>query len=817
MPETQIQQDAQTPVQTPPQAPSQTLDPAEQILRSTKGVDDSIRADAWDAYHNSANEDELAGKLQNMNLPQDAKANLWDAKHSARPVVAPGTPDFSVKQALTGPNTVGGIIQSQDAGSATGTRFEGVAKLGHAITEAYHNAGEDFAHHIMPGSPVEALIQKINPSFKATAPVAYADATMRNSMNMPFASNPLAPTPSKTDITNAPVVDVAQFIDKKKNPVSKALAEAAQSFTSPTNIAILASTGGFGLVESPTALATANRLLSAGFTAQAIGAAYENSQSFKKAYDTGNASEALYQLTHLVTSGATAVMAGAHATGHELPLATPTDIAVAGKVGDVAKAAASKVGDTASVVKERLGDVAIKKGIIKPEAEAAAIQAIKPSPKAVEKFKNDWNTAAHDIQDYDKTSKIETVGDLHEALPDMKEKIWNDEIEPAVARHADETVDMSPVKKAVLDSLTPSMRKLEPEAVADVEKFAERIGAASTVSEAEGDLTYINGKLDSYFAKNPAAKSANLIANPDTAMWETARRGIREQFLQTLEAAGETGIRDARQRYGALSGLQNSVESAAGRLARTPYGSGALNRTALAEVIGGGMLGGVGALVGGPILGAAGGAAGALAAAAELLRKHNMNPDVLLRKAIESTEGAPQAAPAPNSGGTPTGGTPTPAGGAQNPNGGAEPTAQAPKKVETVPAADQALNEAHPSAKAYHEGNYTDAFQEGIRNHQAGEEPEVEVVEPTLHNNASGESAASSEAISRTAGQKARGEQMVRINTANHTETPIPRGVDSVDVKAGPYDEIVMRDKNGNETVLDRGEKAKVRRPKKTS
>src|SRR6266852_6957081 len=68
MPDTPIQQ-------------NQTPDPAEPILRSAQGVDDKSRADAWDAFHGSQNEDELTQRLQNIKVPASVKADLWDAKH----------------------------------------------------------------------------------------------------------------------------------------------------------------------------------------------------------------------------------------------------------------------------------------------------------------------------------------------------------------------------------------------------------------------------------------------------------------------------------------------------------------------------------------------------------------------------------------------------------------------------------------------------------------------------------------------------------------------------------------------------------------
>ena len=81
-----------TPQATAPATPAPTSDPAEQILRSAQGVDTNTQAAAWDAFHQSKNEDELTQRLQNINIPQNVKANLWDAKRLAAPKVQPGAP-----------------------------------------------------------------------------------------------------------------------------------------------------------------------------------------------------------------------------------------------------------------------------------------------------------------------------------------------------------------------------------------------------------------------------------------------------------------------------------------------------------------------------------------------------------------------------------------------------------------------------------------------------------------------------------------------------------------------------------------------------
>jgi hypothetical protein len=265
-----------------------------------------------------------------------------------------------VKQAFTSPNTVGGIIKSQDAGAATGTQYEGYAKIGGALLNG-------ITDHIMAGSPIERLIQKANPDFHGTGP-AY------NARNVLTNGTPLAGKPTGNDGPNvftAPVVDAAQFIDKTKHPIGKAVAEVAQSLTSPESVGVLAATGGLGLVENPTALATANRLLSAGFSAQSIGEAYKNSKAFKAAYDKGEGDEAMYQLTHLVLNGAVAVMAGQHAADVKPTPAT----AIGQKAGDAVanvptaiKNAAGSVSDAASAVPQKVAAAATKTAeAIKPE------------------------------------------------------------------------------------------------------------------------------------------------------------------------------------------------------------------------------------------------------------------------------------------------------------------------------------------------------------------------------------------------------------------------------------------------------------------
>lgn len=175
-------------------------------------------------------------------------------------------------------------------------------------------------------------------------------------------------------------------------------------------------------------------------------------------------------------------------------------------------------------------------------------------------FKPSLERAAGDLKTFDAQSPINSVQDLHEAIPEIKRKIWSQEVEPALQRQANKPVDMKPVASAVREQISPEMKEFDEANATKLEQLAVKLENTRDVKSANSLLKYINGQLESYFQKFPAARKANLMNNPETAGWEAARATLRQQFLSTLEDAGETGVRDARLRYGAFDTLQDAVE-----------------------------------------------------------------------------------------------------------------------------------------------------------------------------------------------------------------------------------------------------------------
>jgi hypothetical protein len=74
--------------------PQISYDPAAGILAKAR-TGNTVRADAWDAFHDSADENDLEQRLRGLALPDDVKADLWDLKASGRANLKPAaTEDF---------------------------------------------------------------------------------------------------------------------------------------------------------------------------------------------------------------------------------------------------------------------------------------------------------------------------------------------------------------------------------------------------------------------------------------------------------------------------------------------------------------------------------------------------------------------------------------------------------------------------------------------------------------------------------------------------------------------------------------------------
>jgi len=276
---------------------------------------------------------------------------------------------------------------------------------------------------------------------------------------------------------------------------------------------------------------------------------------------------------------------GARERGHDIPYSAAAGVSSATGVRPLQMEQAAEHGDTAGVLGEAAGPAALA---VAPSAisRIPKIPGATPALKAIgEPFHigmsgedllkkgvspraqaTGWDDAIsrpgvqRALTEHNAATPIKSAADLDEAIPLMKEKVWKEKVEPALERQAKREVDMHPAAEAVRKAVSPEMQEFDPEHADQLHSLADKLEGSRNVEGANRLLTYVNGKLESYFAKYPSARRANLLNNPDVAGWESARRAIREQFLNTLENAGEKQIREARQDYGGLETIGKEVE-----------------------------------------------------------------------------------------------------------------------------------------------------------------------------------------------------------------------------------------------------------------
>lgn len=112
-----VQQALATPgQQQAQQAAAPPADPAQAILAPLQGVDDNVKADAWEAFNKSDGAD-FEKNIGALPIPNEAKAALWEAKNKMRQQAASPAPPQQVSPP-TPPGPVSRLIHS--AASAVG-------------------------------------------------------------------------------------------------------------------------------------------------------------------------------------------------------------------------------------------------------------------------------------------------------------------------------------------------------------------------------------------------------------------------------------------------------------------------------------------------------------------------------------------------------------------------------------------------------------------------------------------------------------------------------------------------------------------------
>ena len=428
-----------------------------------------------------------------------------------------------------------------------------------------------------------------------------------------------------------------------------------------------------------------------------------------------------------------------------------------------------------------------------------------------------------------------------------------------------EGMPTAPAQGTIGDSIrakiNPGMERMFPDQARKATAVADMLDRPMTLREASENLKALNAETEGFWKMSPEGRAAVGVTDGLMSAYEDAAAGLREKMAAKLTSLGEVDPGNYRRQYGALKDVQRVAQKRA-----TVVGNqAALNLPQqLTTALGLGEAGG--ALLSGHPAAAAG---GVVAAATPHLLKYLNSTERLIRSGVGGLEapaaeafglrpppghmpGAAQGvlpltpgehgfnlepppgqtppAPAQQYGlpGIGRGGldlnvppqpTVTPPGPTQLPAsplermkqlsaGSAPAPAEAPPALrEKVPGLDRRKPPSTAGEMAYTGSERRNAARdtEGVMNTIKRDK---NMPEHPGQINGSSESAASKEALSRAASEKAAGTKRVVVNTLSGQERPLI-GPDAVDYNPGPYESVEFRGGKRDGEIIDQGSRAR--------
>ena len=172
------------------------------------------------------------------------------------------------------------------------------------------------------------------------------------------------------------------------------------------------------------------------------------------------------------------------------------------------------------------------------------------------KFPQTLNTAADRLADQNAIKPIESVQDLADGAHEAAQKLWTNEIDPQIARHAGEVIDGRAVAQQIVNNISDGTADLFPHEADDAVNFAATLEKDITLPKANEYLKTLNAKLESFYKMSPEARQSSRVTDGQISAYESAADGLRDQIYSKLNALGENDPQGLRQQYGALKNIQ---------------------------------------------------------------------------------------------------------------------------------------------------------------------------------------------------------------------------------------------------------------------
>jgi hypothetical protein len=198
------------------------------------------------------------------------------------------------------------------------------------------------------------------------------------------------------------------------------------------------------------------------------------------------------------------------------------------------------------------------KNFINPEATVALTKAIKPAAKYTN-FVPELKAVLPDIQETASLTgtKINNLDTLSKVITVSKQRIWNT-YERLLGPNAGATIDGNEIADSIMSGINKRFAAQNPAKVERITQIAETYRKPLSLHDAEEFLQDANNELHTYYAKNKVGQKA-AAQDPEVAYVLREARALRNALYTRLEKLTGKNAAALKQKWGALSNIQNEV------------------------------------------------------------------------------------------------------------------------------------------------------------------------------------------------------------------------------------------------------------------
>lgn len=141
------------------------------------------------------------------------------------------------------------------------------------------------------------------------------------------------------------------------------------------------------------------------------------------------------------------------------------------------------------------------------------------------------------------------------------DRMWKQEVKPQIAKWNTALVDIKPIKKAMLDTITQTDRESSPAGVKAVERWVERMPDEDTLGGLADRRVTVNAYLRGFEGKSAGEQSQVMRTKPLMEALKAQDRSIIKEMGSFLKSKREPGMDEVERRYAALSDIRDAAQN----------------------------------------------------------------------------------------------------------------------------------------------------------------------------------------------------------------------------------------------------------------